>query len=90
MNIELDEGSQYRFGPLVLDGEEPRPGAGQELIDAWKPYIGTISDSRMLEKFAREYVFPLKGEFRFDREDANNHHIVWVGVMFPSGGNRGK
>jgi Surface antigen variable number repeat len=34
--IDLDEGQQFSFGHLTLDGLEPRAGAGQALLNSWK------------------------------------------------------
>jgi len=35
LRFDLDEGKVFFFGPLVLDGPEPRAGAGQALLKSW-------------------------------------------------------
>lgn len=49
VTFDLEEGDQYTFGPMTLDGEEPTPGAGRRLLEAWRPYIGTVDDSSITE-----------------------------------------
>jgi len=51
LNIDLDEGNQFHFGRLVLDGEEPRPGTGAKLIEAWKPYEGKLYDPQVVDQY---------------------------------------
>jgi len=88
LDIELDEGGQYRFGGLVLEGVEPRPGAGHELLAAWKPQIGKVYDSTVVENFWKEHFIPLfpprtplDGAIQqiMNSED----HIVFFKVEFP-------
>lgn len=38
--IDVDEGQQFHFGHLVLDGLEPHVGAGQSLLNSWKTLQG--------------------------------------------------
>jgi Surface antigen variable number repeat len=38
--LQVDEGEAYDFGRLYLEGVEPHPGAGKELLDSWKPLEG--------------------------------------------------
>lgn len=40
LTIDIDEGKQYVFGRLLLDGVEPHPGMAQALETAWKPLEG--------------------------------------------------
>jgi hypothetical protein len=46
--IDVDQGKPCSFGNLVLDGQEPRAGAGKQLLDAWaaevegRPYSYTL------------------------------------------------
>jgi Surface antigen variable number repeat len=42
VTFDIDEGSQFRYGRLILDGPEPYPGAGKKLLDGWKSYEGQI------------------------------------------------
>lgn len=37
LTVDIDEGKQYLFGHLLLDGVEPHPGMAQALQAAWKP-----------------------------------------------------
>jgi hypothetical protein len=38
--LEVDEGQPFDFGKLYLEGVEPHPGAGEALLDSWKPLEG--------------------------------------------------
>lgn len=38
--IDVDEGQQFHFGHLVLDGLEPHVGAGYALLNSWKTLQG--------------------------------------------------
>jgi hypothetical protein len=38
--LQVDEGEEYDFGRLYLEGVEPHPGAGKALLDSWKPLEG--------------------------------------------------
>jgi len=40
ISFELDEGKPFKFGPLVLDGPEPHPGARKALLESWKVLQG--------------------------------------------------
>ena len=50
VTFDLDEGAQYRMGILTLDGEEPHPGVGKKILEAWEPHVGQIFDSSILTK----------------------------------------
>lgn len=52
--IDLDEGKQFHFGKLVLDGEEPQAGTAARLTAAWKPYEGKPFNPEILEQFWQE------------------------------------
>lgn len=43
LKIDLNEGKQFHFGQLVIDGEEPQAGTGARLVAAWRPYEGNSS-----------------------------------------------
>jgi outer membrane protein assembly factor BamA len=47
----LDEGSLFRFGPLVLDGAEPHPGAGKALLESWKALQGQPYNPKRLQQW---------------------------------------
>jgi len=53
--FDLDQGEQYHVGQLYLNGQEPYPGAGETLLEAWKPYIGKVWDCRLSERILTEY-----------------------------------
>ena len=42
VTFDIDEGSQFRYGTLTLDGLEPYPGAGKKLLEGWKLHEGQI------------------------------------------------
>jgi hypothetical protein len=46
--FDMDEGEQYQVGQLTLNGVEPYPGAGKQILEAWKPHIGQIYDCSFL------------------------------------------
>ncbi|HKN21576.1 MAG TPA: POTRA domain-containing protein [Terracidiphilus sp.] len=47
--IDIDEGSQYLFGRLLIDGAEPHPGMAQALQTAWRPLEdGGVYSPRLL------------------------------------------
>ncbi|MGZ4814593.1 MAG: POTRA domain-containing protein [Terriglobales bacterium] len=50
ITFDLDEGQQFRVGRLILNGVEPYAGAGQQLLDAWKPHEGQIYDCELWHK----------------------------------------
>lgn len=54
LTVDMDEGVQFRIGPLVLDGVEAKPGAGAQLLANWKEYQGQIYDPAFPEKFLRD------------------------------------
>jgi len=49
--IEIDEGRPYDFGQLVLNGIEPRPGAGKALLASWKTLQGKRYNPALLERW---------------------------------------
>ncbi len=51
LKIDLDEGKQFHFGQLVIDGEEPHSGTGARLVAAWKPYEGKLFNPELLDQF---------------------------------------
>jgi outer membrane protein assembly factor BamA len=51
LTIDIDEGGQYFFGHLLLDGVEPRPGMAQALETAWKPLQGAGYNPQLLAKW---------------------------------------
>lgn len=59
--VDIDEGVQFRIGPLVLDGVETKPGAGAKLLADWKQYQGRIYDPAIPGKFLRDNAALLPG-----------------------------
>ncbi|MGZ4789714.1 MAG: hypothetical protein ACXVZX_14445 [Terriglobales bacterium] len=53
ITFDLDEGQQFRVGRLILNGVEPYAGAGQQLIDAWKPHEGQGPLGRGTDELAK-------------------------------------
>ena len=52
LTIDIDEGAQYLFGHLLLDGVEPHPGMAQALQTAWKPLEdGDVYSPRLLAQW---------------------------------------
>lgn len=51
LTIDIDEGRQYLFGHLLLDGVEPHTGAVQALETAWKPLEGAGYNPHVLAKW---------------------------------------
>jgi outer membrane translocation and assembly module TamA len=49
LTIDLDEGKPYVFGRLVLDGVEPRAGAGKALIESWASLQGKTYNPEALK-----------------------------------------
>lgn len=55
LRVEVDEGPVYRYGKLIVDGEESELGARQKLLAAWKPYQGRLYDcGKSLENFLHD------------------------------------
>ncbi len=60
LSIDLNEGACFRFGPLLLAGTEPSPGAGKKLLADWQSYLGRPYDPAQLERFIDEHALLLK------------------------------
>jgi outer membrane protein assembly factor BamA len=54
LKIDMDEGQEFRYGKLIISGEESRPGAKEELLKAWRAYQGTVYDPEALKDFLRD------------------------------------
>ena len=48
--FEMDEGPQYRFGKLILNGVEPHPGDGKKMLDWWKPLEGKVYNCHLADQ----------------------------------------
>lgn len=49
--VFVDEGRQFNFGQLLLEGVEPHAGAAKELLDSWKPLVGKQYSSLELHQW---------------------------------------
>ena len=49
--VTIDEGRQFNFGQLLLEGIEPHAGAAKELLDSWKPLVGRRYNSLELHQW---------------------------------------
>jgi|SRR5271165_3458027 len=80
--VDVDEGAQFRIGRLVLDGPEPKPGAGAKLLENWKQYEGQIYDPRIPEQFLRNNAALLPAGVTFGNnlaitQDAHLHILIF-------------
>ena len=48
LTLEVDEGTPYHFGALLLNGVEPHPGAAKQLTASWKPLRGQLFNPSVL------------------------------------------
>ena len=91
MTFDMDEGSQYRFGKLILDGIEPHPGDGQKLLDAWKPHEGQAYDCFFTDQLYRLQITgqtkdpggQLFASGRLKETVNNDTHTVDIHYEFP-------
>ena len=51
LTISIDEGKQFTFGKLFLEGQETRAGEADALRNAWAALSGKIYDSSLLRKW---------------------------------------
>ena len=49
VTFDMDEGPQFRFGRLILNGLEPHPGDGKRMLEKWKTVEGRIFDCDLAE-----------------------------------------
>ena|SRR5271166_246218 len=80
--VEADEGAQFRIGRLILDGPEPKPGAGAKLLENWKMYEGQLYDYRIPEKFLEENAALLPAGLTLEknlaiRQDPSSHILLF-------------
>lgn len=52
--IDLDEGSEFHAGKLLVLGEESEPGAKEKLLSAWKSYEGSVFNCDVLQHFLHD------------------------------------
>src|SRR5271166_1042379 len=80
--VDVDEGAQFRIGRLILDGPEPKPGAGAKLLENWEQYEGQIYDPRIPEQFLRNNAALLPAGVTFGNnlaitQDAHLHILIF-------------
>lgn len=85
--FDLDEGGQFFFGPLVLDGQEPHVGAGKALLESWdklrsKPYSSAILEQWFLRNEANLPVGKQILELVRTFPDQVSH-LITVKLSFP-------
>jgi outer membrane protein assembly factor BamA len=51
LNLSIDEGSQFTFGRLFFDGQEPRAGEADALRNAWAALSGKQFNSSLLDSW---------------------------------------
>ena len=79
LRIDMDEGSIFRVGKLLLDGVEPAPGVGAKLLEAWKPYEGQVCTGQLLDNYMRETAKDFPGNYGrrlFQMHEDAEHHVV--------------
>lgn len=83
LEIDMDEGKQFRWGMLAVDGKNSVPGAKRRLLDFWKPHEGTTYDcGRTIQLFLREIGSrpDVRPEQVFRTSLDNNAGVVNVGI----------
>lgn len=51
LTLDVQQGFQYYFGHLILDGLEPHAGAGQSLLNSWKSLQGKQYSPSLLQQW---------------------------------------
>lgn len=51
LSVDIDQGRPAIFGKLLLEGVEPRAGAGHKLLVSWKELEGRRYNSQLLKKW---------------------------------------
>jgi outer membrane protein assembly factor BamA len=51
LKIDVDEGKQFHFGALTVEGHELHPGDRQKLLSAWAPIEGDIYNWELIAQF---------------------------------------
>lgn len=54
LTIDLDGGSVFRLGKLIVEGQESEPHAREKLLNTWKSYEGRTYDCSILKRFLRD------------------------------------
>ena len=85
INFDLDEGRQFMFGPLVLDGTEPHIGAGRALLESWKSLRGEPYSPHRLQQWLAEnrLNLPATAEKHMESSQDDALGIITVRLWFP-------
>jgi outer membrane protein assembly factor BamA len=84
ITLDIDEGAEFRVGKLVLNGEEPFPGAGKKILEAWHEHEGEVYDCS-----SPKYLFTpanvgsklasiLRGSYPETKADSQNHTVNFL------------
>lgn len=86
LDIDIDEGKSYDFGRLLLDGTEPRAGAGKALIESWKTLQGRRYNPLLLKRWLVTNTSDWPSAATLDRTLATEDpelHVVNVKLLLP-------
>jgi outer membrane protein assembly factor BamA len=72
LRVDCDEGKQFRFGELILDGIEPYAGAGKQVLADRQPYRGRVFNTREFELFLARRRKLFGAEPRTDSRDLHD------------------
>jgi outer membrane protein assembly factor BamA len=87
LKISVDEGQQFTFGKLFLEGQETRAGEADALRNAWAALSGKRYDSSLLRKWLTQNAtfLPNDGQpFRhIEQHSDTGTHLVDFKLTFP-------
>ncbi|HVZ19183.1 MAG TPA: POTRA domain-containing protein [Terriglobales bacterium] len=89
MVFDLDEGDQFRVGRIDLDGLEPFPGAGKQILDSWNAHRGEIYTCDWWKTYMADKVDPSlrpiteHGDLLSEISVDHSAHTVNVSLRFP-------
>jgi outer membrane protein assembly factor BamA len=67
LNIDCDEGKQFRFGKLEVLGQELHPGDRDRFLIAWKPFEGGVYNGEEVEQFWKDMAPLLPPNWRLEQ-----------------------
>jgi outer membrane protein assembly factor BamA len=87
LTISMDEGEQFTFGKLFLEGQETRAGEANALHNAWAPLSGKRYDASLLRKWLTQNATFLPSDGQPLRhlesyEDSSTHRVD-IKLKFP-------
>ena len=89
LKISIDEGQQFAFGKLFLEGQETRPGEADALRNAWAALSGKRYDSSLLRKWLTQNTtfLPNDGQplrhVEVEEHEDSGAHLVDFKLTFP-------